>query len=208
MSHLQLAVLASGRGSNLQSILEAIRNGNLNASVNVVLSDKPEALALKRAQDEGIPTYWINHKDFSEKKDFERELLEKIKSYNVDHIILAGFMRVLSSFFVHNAGVPILNIHPSLLPSFQGLNAHKQAIEYGVRYSGCTVHFVDEGVDTGPIILQSVVPVLPDDTEEILAKRILEKEHDIYPRAIQLISEGKIVCRGRKVIIVEEGETK
>ncbi|PKM85912.1 MAG: phosphoribosylglycinamide formyltransferase [Firmicutes bacterium HGW-Firmicutes-12] len=206
MSQLQLAVLASGKGTNLQSILDAIKTNKLNATVKVVLSDKSEALALKRAQDEGIPAYYVNHKDFIDKQDFEKALLEKIKSYNVDHIILAGFMRVLSSFFVQKAGVPILNIHPSLLPSFQGLNAHKQAIDYGVRFSGCTVHFVDEGVDTGPIILQSVVPVLPGDSEEILAKRILEKEHDVYPQAIQLLSEGRIVCRGRRVIIVEEGE--
>lgn len=206
MSQLRLAVLASGRGSNLQSILNAIRAGKLNASVEAVLSDKQEAFALKRAKEEGIPTYCVNPKVYYDKSDFEQALLEIIKSYQVDYIILAGFMRVLTSYFIQNAGVPILNIHPSLLPAFQGLNAQKQALDYGVRYSGCTVHFIDEGVDSGPIILQSVVPVLPDDTEETLSKRILEKEHEIYPRAIQLLSEERIVCRGRRVMILKEGE--
>jgi len=206
MSHLRLAVLASGRGSNLQSILDAIHAGKLNASVEVVISDKQEAIALTRAKGEGIPTYCINPRIYYDKSDFEQAILEKIKAYQVDYIILAGFMRVLTSYFIQNAKVPILNIHPSLLPAFQGLNAQKQALDYGVRYSGCTVHFVDEGVDSGPIILQSVVPVLSDDTEETLSKRILEKEHEIYTRVIQLLSEERIVCQGRRVIILKEGE--
>lgn len=206
MSRLRLAVLASGRGSNLQSILDAIHAGKLNASVAVVISDKQEALALKRAQEEGIPAYCVNPKVYYDKSDFEQAILEKIKTYQVNYIILAGFMRVLTSYFIQNAGVPILNIHPSLLPSFQGLNAQKQALDYGVKYSGCTVHFVDEGVDSGPIIMQSVVPVLPDDTEETLAKRILEKEHEIYPKVIQLLSEDRVICRGRRVMILKEGE--
>lgn len=206
MSHLRLAVLASGRGSNLQAILDARQGGDLDASVVVVISDKQEAVALKKAKEEGIPAFCINPKVYYDKSDFEQAILEKIKDYEVDYIILAGFMRVLSSYFIQNAKMPILNIHPSLLPAFQGLNAQKQALDYGVRYSGCTVHFVDEGVDSGPIIAQIVVPVLTDDTEETLSKRILEKEHEIYPQVIQLLSEQRIVCKGRKVKILKEGE--
>lgn len=206
MSHLRLAVLASGRGSNLQAILDAKNAGVLDASVVVVISDKQEAFALKRAKEEDIPCFCVNPKVYYDKSDFEQAVLEKIKGYEVDCIILAGFMRVLSSYFIQNAGMPILNIHPSLLPSFQGLNAQKQALDYGVRYSGCTVHFVDEGVDSGPIIAQIVVPVLAEDTEETLSERILEKEHEIYPQVIQLLSEQRIVCRGRRVMILKEGE--
>lgn len=204
MPRLKLAVLASGRGSNLQAIMEAAKAGRLNAEVVVVLSDKQGAQSLVRASAEGIPAFWINPKSFCEKKDYEAELLKLIHEYRADYLILAGYMRVLSSSFVQNAKIPILNIHPSLLPSFQGLDAQKQALDYGVRFSGCTVHFVDEGVDTGPIILQAVAPVYPEDTEETLSERILEKEHEIYPRAIQLLSEGRVALRGRKVII-EEG---
>jgi len=206
MRKLRLAVLASGRGSNLQSLLEAVNSNEINASIVTVLSDKKEALALERARQNEIPAYWVNPKVFSTKEDFEESLLKIIKNYQVDYILLAGFMRVLSPYFIRQAGVPVLNIHPSLLPSFPGLHAQKQALEYGVRYSGCTVHFVDEGVDSGPIILQAVVPVYPDDTEESLSERILKEEHVIYSKAVQLLSEGRIICEGRKVKITGEGE--
>lgn len=199
---LRLAVLASGRGSNLQAILDA----HLEVSVSVVLSDKREAKALDRARDLDIPAYWVNPKEFQEKSMYEAALLDIIRKFEVDCIILAGYMRVLSPFFIRNASVPIMNIHPSLLPSFTGLHAQKQAIDYGVKFSGCTVHFVDEGVDTGPIILQEVVPVYPDDTEDSLSLRILEKEHEIFPKAISLFSQGRIKCQGRKVLILREGE--
>lgn len=206
MKPLRLAVLASGRGSNLQALLEAGEGGQMNASVAVVISDKEKAQALERARKHGIPALWINPKDFSCKEDFEAAVLEEIKTYKADYILLAGFMRILSPFFIRQAGIPILNIHPSLLPAFPGLNAQKQALDYGVRYSGCTVHFVDEGVDSGPIILQAVVPVFPEDSEETLAMRILKEEHRLYPLAVRLLSEGRIRCEGRKVIILGEGE--
>lgn len=206
MPHLKLAVLASGRGSNLQAILEAIQRNQLNASVVVVLSDKENAAALNRAQVNKIPGFWVDPGEYSSKEGFENRLLDIIKEKGADCIVLAGFMRVLSSHFIRHAGVYILNIHPSLLPAFPGLHAQKQAVDYGVRYSGCTVHFVDEGVDSGPIILQAVVPLFPDDSEDTLAKRILEEEHILYPKAIKLLSEGKIKCSGRKVNIIGEGD--
>lgn len=206
MPHLKLAVLASGRGSNLQAILEAIERKYLNASVVAVLTDKEKAQALRRAEKHNIPGYWVNPAEFVSKEAFEEKLLEIIRANKADCIILAGFMRVLSSFFVKEAGVPILNIHPSLLPSFPGLRAQRQAVNYGVRYSGCTVHFVDEGVDSGPIILQAVVPVYSDDTEDTLAERILKEEHRLYPEAIKLLSEDRLLCSGRKVIIKGEGD--
>ncbi len=206
MAHLRLAVLASGRGSNLQALLDASEGGQMNASVVVVISDKEKAQALERAQRHGIPAHWINPRDFAGKEKFEAAVLEMIKTYKVDYILLAGFMRILSPYFIRQAGIPILNIHPSLLPAFPGLNAQKQALDYGVRYSGCTVHFVDEGVDSGPIILQAVVPVFPDDSEETLSMRILREEHKLYPLAVRLLSEGRVRCVGRKVIILGEGE--
>ncbi|MFZ5754040.1 MAG: phosphoribosylglycinamide formyltransferase [Bacillota bacterium] len=206
MAHLRLAVLASGRGSNLQALLDASERGQMNASVVVVISDKEKAQALERARKHGIPALWVNPRDFSGKENFEAAVLEVIKTYKVDYILLAGFMRILSPSFIRQAGIPILNIHPSLLPAFPGLNAQKQAIDYGVRYSGCTVHFVDEGVDSGPIILQAVVPVFPDDSEETLSMRILREEHKLYPLAVRLLSEGRVRCVGRKVIISGEGE--
>lgn len=205
MNKRRLAVLVSGRGSNLQSIIAACKKGQIKAEVVVVISDKKEALALKHASAEGIPSLWINPEDFSTKQAYEEKLCQTINEYEVDFVLLAGFMRILSPVFIQGVKVPILNIHPSLLPSFTGLHAQRQALEYGVRFSGCTVHFVDEGVDTGPIILQAVVPVYPDDTEESLSERILQEEHRLYPRVVQLLCEGKIRCEGRKVIITEEG---
>ena len=204
MKKLRLAVLASGRGSNLQAILNACHKGQINAEVVVVLSDKENALALERAKQKEIPALWVNPVDFSTREAYEEKLVQVINDFAVDYLLLAGFMRILSPVFIRGVTMPILNIHPSLLPAFSGLNAQRQALEYGVRYSGCTVHFVDEGVDTGPIILQAVVPVYTDDTEESLARRILQEEHQLYPKAIQLLSEGRIRCEGRKVIITEE----
>ncbi|MGI6587377.1 MAG: phosphoribosylglycinamide formyltransferase [Peptococcia bacterium] len=203
MEKLRLAVLASGRGSNLQAILNACHGGQINAEVVVVLSDKENALALERAKREGIPALWVNPASFSSQEAYEKKLVQVINDFTVDYLLLAGFMRILSPVFIRGVAIPILNIHPSLLPAFSGLNAQKQALDYGVRYSGCTVHFVDEGVDTGPIILQAVVPVYSDDTEESLAQRILQEEHWLYPKVIQLLSEGRIRCEGRKVIIKE-----
>ena len=182
---LPIAVLASGRGSNLQAILDAIKAQTLDAQVMVVLSDKPDAKALDRARAEGIDAYYINPKAYADKAAYEKALLEHIVPYNCALICLAGYMRILSPYFVQHAPCRIMNIHPSLLPSFPGLHAHQQALDYGVKYSGCTVHFVDEGVDSGSIIFQEIVDVLPDDTEDTLAERILVKEHQVYPKANQ-----------------------
>ncbi|HHY05657.1 MAG TPA: phosphoribosylglycinamide formyltransferase [Clostridia bacterium] len=204
MEKLRLAVLASGRGSNLQAIMNACQEGRINAEVVVVLSDQENALALERAKQKKIPALCVNPQEFLTREAYEKKLMEVIKGFTVDYLLLAGFMRILSPVFIRGVAIPILNIHPSLLPAFSGLNAQRQALEYGVRYSGCTVHFVDEGVDTGPIISQAVVPVYPDDTEESLAQRILQEEHQLYPQVIQLLSKGRICCEGRKVIIIEE----
>ncbi len=206
MKPLQLAVLASGRGSNLQAIMEAIEKGQVKAEIRVVISDKRDALALEKAEKQGIPANYVNPREYSGKEAFEEAILKLVRDFSCECIVLAGFMRILSPFFVREAGIPILNIHPSLLPSFQGLHAQRQAIDYGVRYSGCTVHFVDEGVDTGPIIMQAVVPVYPDDDEDTLAQRILVEEHRIYPQVIELLGQGRIKREGRKVILLEEGE--
>ncbi|MGI6224790.1 MAG: phosphoribosylglycinamide formyltransferase [Peptococcales bacterium] len=185
----RLAVLASGRGSNLQALIDAIQKGEIPAEIAVVISDKLNAIALERARKHNIPAITILRNDFPTREVFEEKILEAIKEYQCDLICLAGFMRILSPYFINNAKVKIINIHPSLLPAFPGLNAQKQALDYGVKFSGCTVHFVDEGMDTGPIILQAVVPVLDDDTEETLADRILKEEHRIYPEAIKLLAQ-------------------
>ncbi len=206
MKPLSLAVLASGRGSNFQAIYQAIGAGVLQARIDVVLSDKEEAPVLDKARGAGIPAFGLNIKNYSSKEQFEAALLEIIREYQCDCIVLAGYMRVLTPYFIRNAGRPILNIHPSLLPAFPGLHAQRQALDYGVRYSGCTVHFVDEGVDTGPIIMQAVVPVYPDDDEESLSQRILQEEHRIYPQVLALLSQGRIKREGRKVIILGEGD--
>lgn len=196
----RLAVLASGRGSNLQALINAIEEEKIQAEIAVVISDNPEAQALKRAENHRIPSVSVSRKEFPSRELFEEQILKIIKEYKCDLICLAGFMRILSPFFIKEAQVKIINIHPSLLPAFPGLNAQRQALDYGVKYSGCTVHFVDEGMDSGPIILQAVVPVYDDDTEDTLTERILKEEHRIYPEAIKLIAEGKVEFRGRRVV--------
>lgn len=197
----RIGVLASGRGSNLQALIDALKNGEDSYQIEVVISDKEEAQALIRAKKEQIPNIFINPREFSHKEEFEQAILEVIRKHNCNLICLAGFMRILTPSFINKAGVKIVNIHPSLLPAFPGLNAHQQALDYGIKYSGCTVHFVDEGVDSGPIILQAVVPVEVDDTVETLSQRILKEEHKLYPLAIKLIAEGKVKVEGRKVRI-------
>ncbi len=199
----RIGVLASGRGSNLQALIDALKNGEDSYQIEVVISDKEEAQALIRAKKEQIPNIFINPREFSHKEEFEQAILEVIRKHNCNLICLAGFMRILTPSFINKAGVKIVNIHPSLLPAFPGLNAHQQALDYGVKYSGCTVHFVDEGVDSGPIILQAVVPVEVDDTVETLSQRILKEEHKLYPLAIKLIAEGKVKVEGRKVFLSE-----
>lgn len=197
---IKLGVLCSGRGSDLQSIIDAIADGKLNAEIAVVLTDKPNVMALERAQKAQIKNLCIDRKKFDSKADFETALLNELKAAGVDLVVLAGFMRILSPSFVHEYKDRIMNIHPSLLPSFPGAHAHRDVLAYGVKVSGCTVHFVDEGTDSGPIIMQAAVEVKDDDTEETLAARVLEQEHIIYPKAIQLYVDGKLEIVGRKVI--------
>lgn len=201
-----LGVLVSGRGSNLQAIIDAIEQNSMSAKIGVVISDKPDAAALQRARQYNIPAVCIERKKFPDKQAFEQAVADELRQHNVELIVLAGFMRILSPFFIHLFTGRIMNIHPALLPSFPGLNAQQQAIEYGAKLSGCTVHFVDEGMDTGPIILQQAVPVYSQDTEDSLAQRILRQEHIIYPQAIQLYIQGRLHIEGRKVIILPENE--
>jgi phosphoribosylglycinamide formyltransferase 1 len=201
---LKLGILISGNGSNLQSIIDHIEKGSLKAIIKIVISNNPDAYGLTRAKKHGIPIVVLKNGDFKNKEDFDLELINILKNNSVDLVILAGFMRIITSTILNAFPQKIMNIHPALLPSFPGIHGQKQALEYGVKLSGCTVHFVDEGVDTGPIIIQNAVQVFDDDTEETLAARILKEEHRIYPQAIQLFSEGKIEIKGRKVRINTE----
>jgi phosphoribosylglycinamide formyltransferase 1 len=198
---IPIAVLLSGSGTNLQAIIDAIEAGKLDAEIKLVLSNKADAYGLVRAQKHGIPTALLNHKDFSTREAFDEAVVTRLRQCGVDLVVLAGFMRLLSPVFVQAYSNRIMNIHPALLPSFPGLNVQQKAVEHGVRFSGCTVHFVNEECDEGPIIIQAVVPVFPDDTGERLAARILEQEHRIYPRAIQLYAEGRLKVIGRKVFL-------
>lgn len=200
---LNTAVLASGRGSNLQALIDAWQSGSLPVNLVAVGSDQSEAQALKRAEAAGIPAKAFPLNAYPDRWAQEEDLLAWLHRNEVELLLLAGYMRVLKEDFIRKAGFPILNIHPSLLPAFPGLHAQRQALEYGVRYSGCTVHFVDEGLDSGPIILQEVVPVLPGDTEDSLAARILEIEHRLYPKAVRLLAGGKLERRGRQIRIIE-----
>jgi phosphoribosylglycinamide formyltransferase 1 len=196
-----LGVLISGGGTNLQSIIDAIEAKRLNAVIRVVLSNKESAYGLVRAKNHGIPTEVLDHKKFSSREAYDEAIVALLRSHGVELVILAGFMRLLSPVLVKAYSNRIMNIHPALLPAFPGLHGQKQAIECGVRFAGCTVHFVNEECDQGPIIIQAVVPAYPDDTEETLSARILKQEHRIYPRAIQLYSEGRLRVDGRKVLV-------
>lgn len=199
-----LGILCSGRGTDLQSIIDAIADGKLDAEIAVVLTDKPDVMALERARKAGIRNVCVNRKEYEDRESFERVLVAELEASGVTLVILAGFMRILSPYFVHAYSGRIMNIHPALLPSFGGAHAHRDVLAYGVKISGCTVHFVDEGMDSGPIILQAAVPVLDDDTEETLGARVLEQEHIIYPKAIQLYVEGRLKVEGRHVRILEQ----
>ncbi|OCL28493.1 phosphoribosylglycinamide formyltransferase [Orenia metallireducens] len=198
---LKIGVLASGRGSNLQSIIDSIKAGELRAEIKVVISDKEGAKALDRAEKYDIANKYVNPKAYKNKENFEQAMIDVLEEYGVELVVMAGFMRILSPYFVKQYRNRVMNIHPSLLPSFTGLHAQKQALDYGVKVAGCTVHFADEGMDTGPIILQAAVPVKDDDTEETLSQRILVEEHRIYPEAIKLFSEGRVEVKNGKVKI-------
>lgn len=192
MAQLQLGILASGNGSNLQAILDAIAQGALDAKVRLVIANVPQARALQRAEQAGVPTAVIPHRNFADRNAFDAEISRALDAAGAQWIVLAGFMRVLSPGFIARHRGRILNIHPALLPAFPGVHAQRQALEYGVKFAGCTVHFVDEGVDCGPIIAQRVVPVQPDDTEDSLAARILHEEHQVFVQVLQWLAADRI----------------
>jgi phosphoribosylglycinamide formyltransferase-1 len=203
---LNLAILISGRGSNMEAILKSIKKKKLQINPAVVISNNPTAKGLKIAENLGVKTEVIVSKGFKGKRwDYDKKIITVLKRYGVTPtnglVCLAGFMRIISPQFIKKYKNRIMNIHPALLPSFPGLDVQKQAVDYGVKYSGCTVHFADEGVDSGPIIIQAVVKVKNNDTGETLAKRILTQEHIIYPEAVRLFAKGKIKISGRKTII-------
>lgn len=198
---LPLGVLVSGRGSNLEAIIRAIEEGGLPARINLVLSNKKEARALKIAAQHGIPAEFVDPKAYPDRESYDLALAARLKEAGVELVVLAGFMRILSPAFLEQFPLKVINIHPALLPAFPGVEAQRQAVEYGVKISGCTVHFVDAGVDTGPIIAQAAVPVEDNDTPETLAKRILEQEHRLLPEVIRWIAEGRVTVKGRRVYV-------
>jgi phosphoribosylglycinamide formyltransferase-1 len=208
MRKINLGVLASGRGSNLQAILDATIARKLDARVAVVVSDKKEAQALERARQHSVPAIHLSPKDYPSKESYDQATVKIFQEYAVELVILAGYMRILTSALINPYRNRVMNIHPSLLPAFPGLHAQRQALDHGVKVSGATVHFVDEQVDHGPIIVQAAVPVLETDTEETLSARILEQEHRIYPLAIQWFAEGRLKIIGRRVMIEGGKDTR
>ncbi len=199
---MKVAVLVSGRGSNLQALIDAVNSKELQVEICLVLSDKADAYALERAHRHGIPTAVVQRKGYSNKEEFQKAILEEVKSHGAELVVLAGFMRILGRTFLSSFPNRVINIHPALLPAFPGIDAQRQALDYGVKFSGCTVHFVDEGMDSGPIIAQHVVPVMDDDDRDALADRILEQEHLLIVEGVKLFSEGRLKVDGRKVTIV------
>jgi phosphoribosylglycinamide formyltransferase-1 len=200
----RIAVLASGRGSNFQAVIDALATGEIPAVCCGLVTDNPSAYAVTRAEKAGIPVFIVDFAAFHSKDAFEQALLDVLVSLGADLYILAGYMRIVGAGIVHELQGKMINIHPALLPAFPGLHAQRQTLEYGVKVSGCTVHFVDEGMDTGPIIVQACVRVMEDDDEESLAGRILEQEHRCLPAAIRLFCEGRLEVRGRRVFILRQ----
>ena len=196
----KLGILISGRGSNFEAIARNVQAGKIPAEIGVVVSNKEEAGGLAIARQMGLNAICIPSKG-KEREAFERELVAALRQHEVDLVCLAGFMRVLTPYFIREFKGRILNIHPAILPSFPGVESQKQALDYGAKFTGCTVHFVDEGVDTGPVVCQAVVPILDDDTVETLAARILKEEHRIYTEAVNLVIEDKIRIEGRRVLL-------
>lgn len=205
---LRLGVLASGRGSNLQAIIDAVEAGALRAEIALVLSNKSDAVALERARRHKVEAVFLDPRPFKERPDareaYDRAILEVLRGRDVELVVLAGYMKIVTSVLIGAYENRMMNIHPSLLPSFPGLDVQKKALEWGVKLAGCTVHFVTEGVDEGPIIIQAAVPVRDDDTTETLSARILAEEHKIYPRAIRLYAEGRLRVEGRRVRVLGE----
>lgn len=198
---LPLGVLASGRGSNLQAILDAIAQGRLSATVVLVAGDRDDAQAVERARAAGIPCVVVSPKHFPTRDAYDAEIARRLREAGAEVVVLAGYLRIVTNRLLQAFPQRVINIHPSLLPAFPGLHAQRQALAHGVKVSGCTVHFVDEAVDNGAIILQAAVPVLEDDTETSLAERILAEEHRILPQALQLYAEGRLSIQGRRVFI-------
>lgn len=211
MPKVRIGVLVSGGGTNLQSIIDSIQSGYLPASIEVVLSNKEDAYSLQRAEKHNISNFVVLPRGFASERQYNEELVKILKKHNVDLVVLAGFIRILSTHFVKVFPNKIMNIHPSLIPAFcgkgfYGKKVHEQVINYGVKVTGVTVHFVDEGTDTGPIILQKAVPVEDDDTPETLASKVLREEHKIYPEAIKLFAEDRLMIKGRRVHIMKTKE--
>lgn len=207
MARLKLGVLVSGRGSNLQAILDAVSAGRLDADVRIVVSNRADAGALERAQRAGVPTGVISHRDFEDRAAFDAALVSALKAAGVSVVVLAGFMRVLTPTFLDAFPWRVINVHPAILPAFPGVDAQKQALDCGVKIAGCSVHFVDAGTDTGPIIAQAAVPVLDDDTQDALAHRILEMEHRVLVEVLRWVAEGRVdvVVGGARPRVVTHG---
>lgn len=197
-----IAVLASGHGTNMQSIIDKIDFGYLNAKVAIVITDKSDAFALERAKKHKIQAIFLDPKKAKSREEYDKLIIKQLEKYTVDIVVLAGFMRLLSKYFVDKYKNKLINIHPSLLPSFPGIHGYEDAWQYGVKVSGCTVHFVDEGCDTGPIILQKINPIKDDDTFESFKERGLKIEHEALPEALKMFCEGRLKVEGRKVIII------
>jgi phosphoribosylglycinamide formyltransferase-1 len=200
-------VLISGAGTNLQAILDRIAAGRLDCSVRLVLSNRSGVAGLARAERAGVPVKVVDHKTFCSREDFDTAVVAALRAAGVELVVLAGFDRLLSSVLISAFPGRIMNIHPALLPAFKGLHAQRQALEYGVKIAGATVHFVDEHVDHGPIIIQGAVGLAPNDTEDTIRERILQLEHEIYPTAIQLFAEGRLVIEGRRVRVQDRGHS-
>ena len=200
----RIVVLASGRGSNFQAILDALARGEINGKCVALITDNKDAYAIERAKCAGVPAIVVNFRDYPTKADFETDLLAAMNSVNADLFVCAGYMRIIGTEIIRAFAGKMINIHPALLPAFPGLHGQRQALEYGVKIAGCTVHFVDEGLDSGPIILQKAVPVLDDDDEEALDERILEQEHIAFPEAVALFCADRLVVSGRHVKILPE----
>jgi phosphoribosylglycinamide formyltransferase-1 len=201
----RVAVFLSGRGSNFLAIREAVDRRTIDAEIALVLSNKADALGLLKAREAGLDAVFVDPKAFAAREDYDRAVLTEVERRGIDLVCLAGYMKVLTPALCEALKHRVINIHPALLPSFPGLHVQQKAIDWGVRFSGCTVHFVAAEVDMGPIILQAVVPVLQNDTEDALAARILVEEHKIYPDAVRLYFQGRIEVRGRRVFILEPG---
>ncbi|HWP49880.1 MAG TPA: phosphoribosylglycinamide formyltransferase [Candidatus Limnocylindrales bacterium] len=202
----RVAVFASGRGTNLQALIEATKKGEIPAKIVLVITDREDAQALRRAAQNFIKAFYLSPEGLT-REEYDSLLLRFLQDNQIDLIALAGFMRILSPVLIRAYPNKILNIHPSLLPAFPGLHAQRQALEYGVKVTGCTVHLVDEEVDHGPIVIQRTVPVYDTDTEETLSARILEQEHIAYPEALKLLAEDRLIVQGRRVFIRDAGTT-